>query len=387
MSGITSVSPRSHCCLYEAAKKVWNAICELVRRILEPLAGYFLKICVFRETALQGRFSKACMVPFARGVTNLWMKSQKIPNKLEPFNQVRFNKSVEFLAQFGKPKTLQTPDGTKIQWVLYTPETFNQWVVANGGIRDGEWIRPKTDADWEKLKKLEEFRWFEQEGKAFRAPAPVPNAGDKCVLRCQGFGRKIPMDKAFIGLHLAAGFNYAVFDWRDEISAKGYFEDAETVYQALLQEGFTPQRIKAMGSCRSTFVVSRLKELHHQDGLDVVMIHTQPSLRAAIEQQNSFARKIGLYGLPTIEKEGYDFDTLKRLRSLDPALSRICLVMSEGDKTVPPDTVQKLKQEAERIGPCELILEPKQEGAHDPHFDEPLRNPQVLTSYLAFLAQ
>jgi hypothetical protein len=195
------------------------------------------------------------------------------------------------------------------------------------------------------------------------------------------------MDKSFIGLHLAAGFNYALFDWREELSAKGFFQDAEAIYRALLREGFSPRQIKPMGSCRATFVVAHLKELHHTEGLDVVMSHTPPSLRSVIAHTMWPANKIGLLGLPQIEKDGVDFDTLRKFRSLPPSDSAACLIMSEGDQTVPPKENQELMETIQHIGKSEFIYEPKIEGTVDPHFGEPFRNPQVLQKYFQFLTR
>lgn len=373
----------------EAWRKTAAAVGGVFKKLFEPIAGYFLKICVFRDAALQGRCSRSFMTPIARGIVNLWMKTQKIPNKLDAFDPARLKRSEAFLTEFAEMRTIRTADGVELKWALFTPERFNQWIADNGGVRDGEWIRPRSDADWPRLQRLKEFKmfpeWLQEEGRAFRIPAPVPGAENKCVLRCQGFGRSIPMDKAFIGLHLAAGFSYAVFDWRPKINAKGFFEDAEAAFQAVRAAGFAPQQIKAMGSCRATFVVSRLKELHHQEGLDVVMMHTPPSLEAIVANQTWPANKIGLCGLGAIERDGAHFDTLRRLEGLAPGPSRTCLIMSEGDKTVPADTIERLARAAQRIGETDLILEPKVQGGHDPHFGEPLRDAEVLRRYFAFL--
>ena len=246
---------RFHACfkpIAEAWRKTAAAVGRVFKKLFEPIAGYFLKICVFRDAALQGRCSRSFMTPIARGIVNLWMKSQKIPNKLDAFDPARLKRSETFLTEFAEMRTLRTADGVELKWALFTPERFNQWIADNGGVRDGEWIRPRSDADWPRLQRLKEFKmfpeWFQEEGRAFRLPAPVPGAAGKCLLRCQGFGRSIPMDKAFIGLHLAAGFSYAVFDWRPQINAKGFFEDAEAAYQEVRRAGYAPLCASALAN-------------------------------------------------------------------------------------------------------------------------------------------
>lgn len=375
-SGCSPLAP-----VYFVARQVQRA-CEFIlyifKKAVEPLAGYFLKICVFRDAALQDRCSRWFMAPIARGVINTWMRCQGIPDRLDAFDATRLSRSEAFLAEFADIQTIRTADGVTLSWAMYTPQRFQQWIDANGGERTGEWIRPRTLQDWQRLQRLREFRCFEEVGQAFRVPPVTPNLENKCILRCQGFGRTIAMDKYFIGKHLAAGIQYAIFNWRDDISARGQSQDAETIYQALLQRGFTPQQIIPMGTCRSTFVISRLKELHHQDGLNVVMIHAPPSLRQTIEHQSYLASRIGLLGLGTIENEGHDFDTLRKLRGLQHhATASVCLITSEGDRTILEESARELTREVQRVGPADLIVEPRGNGEGDPHFEEPLKNPFV----------
>jgi hypothetical protein len=365
MSSINYLTSESNWKIFQPIAKTVQIISERItnifKKMIEPLAGYFLKMCIFQNAAFQSPFSKRIVGPCVRGVLNLWQKCQNIPLQRSAFDQNRLDRSARFLAEFGEIKKLRTADGTEIEYALFRPERFREWIAQNG------------------TEKLQQFKAFPS-----GIPEALPGAQERCILRCQGFGRSIPMDKEMIGIHLAYGFNYAVFNWRENISAKGVFEDAEAVYQLLLSEGFAPQQIKAMGSCRATFVIGRLKELHHAEGLDAVMIHAPPSLRAVIQNQMWPANKIGLAGIGAIEKEAH-FDTLRRLRELQPAEAGTCIIMSEGDKTLPDTTTQNLFEAAQRAGYCDLILEPKKKNGEDPHFGEPLRNPDVLRRYLAFL--
>lgn len=99
-----------------------------------------------------------------------------------------------------------------------------------------------------------------------------------------------------------------------------------------------------MRSCRSTFVVARLKELHHEEGLDVVMIHPPASLRSVIAHAQWPANHIGLWGIGAIEKNGAHFDNVRRFRSLAREASRVCLVISEEDKTISPQSAKDLAE-------------------------------------------
>lgn len=385
LSQTATISPPTHP-VKEFFSNNIKKIVELFKKIMAPLAGYLLKISFFQTVPRTDCFSRWVMGPLARCVLNIWQKTQGIQKTRTAFDPARLEKSRVFLSKFGDWKTTRAADGIEVKWGMFRAERFNQWVDENGGVREGEWIRPRTEADWPRLQKLREFKWFEEVGHAFKVPPPIPGAENICVLRCPGFGRSMPMDKAFIGLHLAAGFNFAIPEWRENFLEGGFFHDAEAVYQEVLKEGFAPQRIKTTAHCRSTFAASRLKELHHAEGLDAILIHPPSSLSDVVANQKWPANKIGLLGVPEIEKNGIDFNTIQRIRNLPPGPGRLCIIISEGDKTLPKDTAKKFEEAAQHAN-CQyrLILEKHKEGGSDPHFGEPLKNPEILMPYLSFL--
>jgi hypothetical protein len=367
------------------AEKVWNFVTAIFKRAIEPLVGYFLKVALFRDAILQSGYSKWVIAPLARGVLNLWMRVQGGEPAYQALDPERLKKSADFLCKFGKLQQAKTKDGTSLTWAVYTPNDFDQWIKDHGGQRNGDLIEPCTPADWNTLQCLREFKCFKEEGQAFKVPPRIPVGAKKCVLRCQGFGRTIEMDKAMIGLHLAAGFNYAIFNWRDEISVEGFFEDAETIYQELIKEAFTGKDIKPMGSCRATFVAAHLKELHHKEGLEVVMVHPPSSLQAIVDNAAWPANKIGSLGIGAIEKADADFNNVKKFEKLPKNNTATCVIISEGDRTIPNTDSQKLIEVAKSIGDCTVICEPKAESKTDPHFGDPFRDPSVLKEYFAFL--
>lgn len=306
--------------------------------------------------------------------------------RMSSIDPARLTRSEEFITQFAEFQTLKTADGHQIRFALYRPEAFTQWIEKIGGVREGDLIRPKTAADWETLQALDQFRWFEQEGQAFRVPAAVPSLGSKCILRCQGFGRSIPMDKSFIGAHMALGIPYAVFDWRaGDLTSTGFFEDAETAYQAVLQAGFHPSAIVPMGSCRATFIVGKLKETHHAEGLSAVMIQPPPSLEQVIRKQNCIASFLGMIALPTVETMPGDYDTVARLKSLAPSdQAKLCVILSENDQTLPADTEEQFRSATAASGGLQLVMQKVASDA-DAHLQEPLKDPIVFQQYVDFL--
>lgn len=369
-------------------QKVLHAITDLFLRIIGAPGAYFLKISLYRSSAMQDPFSQWIMAPLALGVTNLWKRTQGLPPQDDRIDPARLQRGADFLREFAEVCTLQTQDGTEIRWALYRSEKFEQWITANGGVRIGDRITPRTPPDWERLKRLREFKWFEEIGQSFRVPAPVAGAQNNCVLRCKGFGVPMTMDKAYVGLHLAAGFSYAVFDWRQGTSIKGFFEDAETCYQALLSEGFSPQQIKLMGSCRGTFPTVYLKTKHHDEGVDAMLMQPPPSLRAVVANQPPPSNWIAMLGIDAVESgDGEEhYNSIRRLQTLQPSSGRLCLLMSEGDKTIPHDTTEQFRRAAHHAGPFSVIEIPKGDQEMDAHFSEPLRDPEAFRGYTEFLA-
>ena len=384
-SGLPSID-WNRCAIRERLSELHSAVKKIFEATIQPIATYFVKMSVFREAALQGRCSRYFIMPPLIFFGNLWMRCNGLRPILGKFNTPRLQRSETFLAEFGDIKTLKMSDGARITWALYTPEKFEQWVQEHGGYRDGDRIRPRRPQDWERLKKLGAFKCFNEIEESFRVPARVPGSAGKCILHCPGFGTLMPMHKASIGKHLAAGFNYALFDWRkNEVSIKGYFADAETVYQALLQEDFTSDRIITMGSCRATFVVAYLKNQHPRG--DVVMIQAPPSLEKTIAHTKWPGSYIGLIGLKGLETNGFHFDSVRHLQNTEATEGATCLIMSARDRILPPNSIQELQEAAQLSGHCELIVDEGDETATDPHFSDPLNKPEILQRYFAFLAR
>lgn len=365
---------------------ITRSLSALFRKTLEPLIGYFLKICVFREAALQGWFAKWVILPLTAKIGNTWLRCRGFPPQFANFEKTRLDHSTHFLAEFGEPREIKTADGTTLRWTLFSSDKFNRWVEEQGGIRQGNQIVPRRAEDWESLKRLAEFK-FKQIGNAFEVPEPTAGANERCVLRCNGFGLPIATDKKFIGLHLAAGFNYAIFEWRKEASIEGFFQDAEAAYQAVLQQGFTPHQVKALGYCGSNYVAAHLKENHHSEGLDVVMIGAHTSLRDVISHAQSPINRIGLLGLGAVEKNGMDFDNIRKFQALQPGPASTCLIMNPKNEIAPPDTVERLRNALLQSGGCEVILKPENCTEEQFNFNRQFQIPEIWQRYIAFLSR
>ena len=373
-------------CIQKIKQCIHAFLSAIFRCTIEPFIGYFLKICIFREAALQGNFAHWVILPLTAKIGNTWMRCRGFPAPFTILEKARLDKSAQFLAEFGEPREIKTADGTTLKWTFYSSEKFQQWLEKQGGVRQEDLIVPKREEDWAALKRFAEFK-FKQIGHAFEVPKSTAGANKRCILRCNGFGLPLETDKKLIGLHLAAGFNYAVFEWRKEPSIEGFFQDAEAAYQEVLAQGFTPPRIKALGYCGSNYVVAHLKEKHHSEGLDVVMIGAHTSLQDVIAHSGAPMNRIGLLGLGAIEKNGLDFDNIRKFQALLPSQASTCLIMNPQNAITPPDTIERLKDALLQSGGCDVILKPENCKEEEFNFNKQFQIPEIWQRYVSFLCR
>jgi hypothetical protein len=369
------------------SRKIIVSPFNLINCIIARIATQILKACIFQEAAFQGNFfGEKVFSPVARIIVNIWQKFNGINNPKAAFDSQRLLESQMLLGQFAEEKVAKTPDGQEITYMLFKAERFQKWVIDNGGKiinnKDHVLITAEDETSWAKLQDLRNFKCFEEVKKGFKIPKFLPRAKEKCILFCQGIGRQIPMNKRFIGLYLAAGFNFVVFNWRREVNLEKYFEDAEAVYNALIsEENFTPNQIVAVGECRSTFMVSYLKEKYHLEGLEAVLVHPITSLRHVIEVKNSLIRKVGLLGLKGLEKTKDLFDNLKRLKRMGSGKARTIFILNKGDKILPKNTKELFQKTVEKSVICEIPVEDK----NNAHFRNPLLDEKFFVKHAKFL--
>lgn len=369
---------------------------EVCKRFFQDIFGSILRVCVLQEGALQGRCSKNFTAPITRFILNTWQRCQGISNLRSGVDEARLEKGERFLQPFalkGKFNEVVTEDNQNIRLGIFTAKDFWNKLesIQKANLIDIHEIKENgityvrydacTDDAWKALDPIKEFRCFEinEEEKTILIPKRLEKANSKYILRFQGFGRKIPMDKKYIGLHLALGFNYAVFDWRETGNLTDYYKDAEAVYQYLAKEKkISPTNIIAQGFCRTTFVASHLQSIHNQDGLNACLIDPMPSLEDTIKRKGWFVRNLALMGLESLKRTGDNFNNIEQFQDKE-IRGRTIIALQEGDKTLPEDTAE-LFQNALSKGHYEQ-LQFKTHGDEDPHFADPLMNKENLFSY------
>lgn len=360
---------------YQLSQRALNCIISpFVKVIEDKIAAPILKACVFREAAFQSRFSKNVFLPTALMIVNIWFRCANISRKQATFDKKRLQRSKDFLKVFGQEKIAKTKDGVNIAYAHYRAKDFRDWIQRNGGViqikDDHVLIKAKDDACWKNLQNLRNFKIFEEIDKSFKLPKAIRGAENKCIFRCQGSGREMTMDKKYIGLHLALGFDYVVFNYRNEASLKNYFKDAEAVLETL-RKNYNLDQVIAQGSCRATFIVSHLKEKYHDQGLNAVLIHPVPDLKSTINVKKGIIKKVALLGLKALQKNDASFNNLERLDHLKKNRAKTFVIVSEGDKTLPSNTGKLFKDAIKDKSPLLIWQLPSQKGS-DAHFSDPL---------------
>src|SRR5580692_1783318 len=83
--------------LFSYSNALQQKLTEILKRVFEAPVGYFLKMSVFRQAAMQDSFSQWMVQPLMLHIENSWKRTQGIPLPL-PFEPGRLEKSAQFLA-------------------------------------------------------------------------------------------------------------------------------------------------------------------------------------------------------------------------------------------------------------------------------------------------
>lgn len=299
-----------------------NSLTSLFKSTLEPLIGSILKICLYREAYLTGPTSRWVILPVVKTIGNLWFRLQGLPRQFTTFDQERLKKTETELLAIGQKELLPV----------------------------------KQD----KLITLAHFK-------------VNPSLNSTCILYLNGFGLPYQTAKKFIHKHIAAGFDFAVFEWGNKVSIKDFIEDAEAAFQTLLSKGYRPDQIKILGYCGTTYVATYLKLKHHNEGVDAILINPHTSFRDIVEKAN----RIGLFGLGAITTDEHNLDNEITLRMLSESCASTCLVIDPKNSITPTDTVERLQTALHQSGHTTVLTDKK--------FNKQFEDPAVWDRYVQFL--
>ena len=380
VSKVSNVS----CYFYHSVKESCNNVfIAIFKKTVEPFIGYFLKVCLFREAMLKGNFGKWVILPVTSKIGNIWLRCQGFPSQFKTFDQDRINKSTAFLAQFGETTFIQADDGKQIKMTCYLAEKFEDYISKfKNTSRENGMITPTIEQE-KLIEFLSNFKFKQTSTSTFYVPKKLVGADKKCILRLNGFGLPIETDKKLIGQHLAAGFNYAIFEWGDDVSIKGLCNDAVSAYSNIKTK-FPPKDVKILSYCGTTYIASCLKKEFHSEGLDVVEVAPHTSFRDVVDHTLWPARMLGKWGMGAIEKEGLDFDNIKKFRALNKNGSSTCLIMNPKNEITPDDTVEHLKEALSNTD-YEIIVKPDNITENDFNFNKQFEIPEIWDKYTTFL--
>jgi hypothetical protein len=397
--------------------------------MIKTFSRYLLRICTFQI----GEYNHG---PFSRFLIKLMKKHYDLSDKRIPLNNGTLERYIHIIEDIGgKRYSKVSIDGlAQIDYVLLTYDNVNKRILQKGGkwieipvehktdskykIADASTISPlyltciyseSKTPEWRDFidKSLARFGWeratvefadgkkevlvthLSEEKSPVRKPA--------CFLRCHSPGRSYGMEQKYIGKHLSIQKDICLFNYRGThistgtASEGGYYLDAETMYQELIQTySYKPEQIWVTGFCLGGAVAAHLKLKYHHLGINYVGENTFTSLLSVILHQPwpaSYMGKIALDAIQSTDKEIASrveqdaFNTLEKFQKLKPENPSISIIINtDADVILPKDSGQNLFLAAKKGGPA-FQLTHVSSSKGNPHADEVFEEKRIWNEY------
>ena len=225
----------------------------------------------------------------------------------------------------------------------------------------------------------------------------VPGKAAPLVIRFHSPGRSMSMDRKFIGLHLGAGYDICISDPRGTVDSSGtpseggYYLDAEAVFEHALKRSYTADRIWVSGYCEGAAVGAHLKKKYHAEGVNFIAENPFNSLLDTMKEHNFLGRCFGDRALPEIhstdpaiqrlvEQDG--FDTAAKFRTLSASPGKCLVIHTDNDKTMPKESIPKIRQAISQAGPYFEILRHHPNPRANGHMQPPTEDPAIWRQYV-----
>ena len=204
------------------------------------------------------------------------------------------------------------------------------------------------------------------------------------------------MDRRFVWLHLAAGYNITIWDPRCPVdstgraSEGGYYLDAEAVYQKILDGGTPHNRIYVSGFCEGAAVAAHLKKKYHHLGVHYIASNPYTSMKDVVESHGFLGRlgvRFGLHALQDLNlnvPQDY-FDNVEKLRNLPRTDGKCVFLHTDTDELMPAGTVQKICNAFGEAGPIHEIMRAHPKPEEDGHLQPPYEDASVWRRYVRFV--
>jgi pimeloyl-ACP methyl ester carboxylesterase len=370
-------------------------ICDKISALMQKIFGYIIRITNFQlgEMKVAGAYT----------IMRIYQRLSSDPREEKPFDAARLAESKRFLTEFGGVEAVVRPADNQAEihcMTFKSTDFYNRFaqlgahpidIVHEGRPRKAllnpppaaaKFYLPKIDirlADGTLVKGA-----LLPESPTFNGPRPV-------ILHCHSPGRSMAMDRKFLGLYLAAGYDVVIWDPRGTVdstgtpSEGGYYLDAEAVFQHTLNQGYPPNRIYISGFCKGAACATHLKRKYHHLGVHLIASNPYTSMKDVIEGHGWIGRIASRFGLKALQStdpaisnlvQQDCFDNVAKLRNLPRSTGKCIFIHTDTDTLMPHGTVQKLIDAFDNAGPVHEILRvhpnPKANGHTQPPYEDDL---------------
>ncbi len=236
------------------APVVW--VSDKIRTLAQKVFGYLVRIVTFQL----GEFKVRGAYPIMR----LYQRCSSDPREEKPFDPKRLAESEKHLKAVGGQKVIL---GNRVPCMTFKSEAFfaafqNLGAPKISIIHEGRERAALLDPP-ELAHELAQKFYFPtidiqmQDGtvrKGALLPEAITSLNPPLILHSLSPGRSMCMDRRFIGLHLAAGYDVAIWDPAGKVEGDGrgsegsHYLDAEAVFEHA-RKSHDPKRIYVSGFC------------------------------------------------------------------------------------------------------------------------------------------
>lgn len=374
-------------------------ISEKVTQVAQTIFGYLLRIVTFQLGEMKTRGASIIM--------RIYQKLSSDPREEKPFDPQRLEASKQFLMQFGGIERV-VPSGAEeqIHFMTFKSADFFAAFAARGSIPidinfEGRprraLLNPPLDVAAKFHAPIIDIQMPDRTIQKGALLPESPAAGrPPHILHCHSPGRSMCMDRVFIWLHLAAGYDITIWDPRGTVdstgkpSEGGYYLDADAVFQQLILMNIPHHQIYVSGFCEGAAIAAYLKQKYHHLGVHLIASNPYSSMKDVVKGYGWLGRlgaHFGMHALqnPQIHVTQDYFDNVAKLRNLPRSTGKCVFLHTDTDKMMPPGTVQKLCDAFGEAGLIHEILrihpKPKENG----HLQPPYEDPRVWRRYVQFV--
>jgi hypothetical protein len=370
-------------------------ISDKIRAVAEAIFGYLLRIVTFQLGEMKTTGAAIIM--------RIYQKLSSDPREERPFDPKRLEESKNLLAQFGGVERIVPSHGNDIHFMTFRSAAFFAAFAARGSVpiditHEGRarraLLNPPLDIAAKFYAPIIDIQMPDGSiQKGALLPESPPGNNPPHILHSHSPGRSMCMDRRFLWLHLAAGYDVTIWDPPGTADSTGspsegaYYAAADAVFQQLLLMNIPHNRIYASGFCEGAAMATYLKAKYHHLGVHLIASNPYTSMKDVVAGHGWLGRLGVRYGLnaltdPNIPIAQDYFDNVVKLRNLPRSTGSCVFLHTDTDELMPAGTVQKLCDAFGEAGPIHEIMRAHPKPEENGHLQPPYEDTSVWRRYV-----